>query len=163
MKSFLEEDKGLLSCMFDTMAADGLATQGARASSSMVLALFSQNILVSAPEGLTHCGLVVSIISGIYGDNFLSILCHGFRISQADISFLFEFDKTNFAIHIWSIFIPTFSLLNGDHGLTLVVLCSYVTIQMGQTTKVPRILTVLPWHCIISLTSSYSQLIWIAA
>ena len=34
------------------MAADILAIQGTRASAAMVLIYFSQNILVSAPEGL---------------------------------------------------------------------------------------------------------------
>ena len=36
------------------IAADGLVTQGARASAAMVLMWLSQNILVSAPQGLTH-------------------------------------------------------------------------------------------------------------
>ena len=34
-------------------ATDGLVIQGARASVAMLLTLFSQNILVSAPEGLS--------------------------------------------------------------------------------------------------------------
>ena len=36
------------------MAADDLATQGARASVAMVLPKLSWNILLSAPQGLTH-------------------------------------------------------------------------------------------------------------
>ena len=40
------------SCIVNTMAADGLVMQGARASGAMVLTKFSWNILVSAPEEL---------------------------------------------------------------------------------------------------------------
>ena len=36
------------------MAADVLVRQGAKASAAMVLTLLSQNILVSAPEGLIN-------------------------------------------------------------------------------------------------------------
>ena len=36
------------------MDADGLVVQEARASTAMPLGLFSQNILASALEGLTH-------------------------------------------------------------------------------------------------------------
>ena len=38
--------------MANNMAADDLVTQGARASTAMVLIYLSQNIPVSAPEGL---------------------------------------------------------------------------------------------------------------
>ena len=46
-----------LSCKVNTMAADGLATQGARASLAMVLTTFRRNIPVPAPQGLTLCSL----------------------------------------------------------------------------------------------------------
>ena len=39
------------------VAADNLATQGARALATVLLIRISQNILVSAPEGLTHWDL----------------------------------------------------------------------------------------------------------
>ena len=47
----------ILSCrrqglVVNTMAADGLATEGARASAAMVLTCFTRTILASAPEGL---------------------------------------------------------------------------------------------------------------
>ena len=38
--------------LVSTMAADDLATQGARSSGAVVLTHFSQDILISAPEGL---------------------------------------------------------------------------------------------------------------
>ena len=41
-----------LSCMFNTMVADDLATQVARASVVMLLTYLSQNLPVLAPEGL---------------------------------------------------------------------------------------------------------------
>ena len=47
--------------MINTMAADGLVTQGARASATMILTYFCWNIVAQAPEGLrelTHCGLL---------------------------------------------------------------------------------------------------------
>ena len=40
-------------CKVNTMAADGLAMQGARSSSAMVLTWISQDIPISASEGLT--------------------------------------------------------------------------------------------------------------
>ena len=42
--------------IFNTIAADARATQGARTSSVMVLKKLPQNILISAPEGRTHWG-----------------------------------------------------------------------------------------------------------
>ena len=50
-----------LSCIIKTDADDGLVTQGTKASTSMVLTLFSQNTLVSAPEGLGWCWLYSSL------------------------------------------------------------------------------------------------------
>ena len=42
---------GRLYCIVNSMVADGLATQGARVSATMLLALIFQDILVSASEG----------------------------------------------------------------------------------------------------------------
>ena len=55
---FLVEDNDRLSCMVNAMAADDLATQGARESEAMVSLQLFWNITVSAPEGLTHWNLV---------------------------------------------------------------------------------------------------------
>ena len=48
-----------LLCIFSIMAADDMGIQGARASVAMILTCLSLNILVSVPEVLAHCGLVM--------------------------------------------------------------------------------------------------------
>ena len=66
-----------LSYVINSMAADVLTTQGARSSAAMVLAGFSWNIPVSAPEELI---VIFHFIFNTYGSVFLFIAnrcpCH---------------------------------------------------------------------------------------
>ena len=60
----------------NTSLADDLATPRARTSAAIILTYFSQDILISAAEGLTHWGRVTHICVGkltiIVSDNGLS-------------------------------------------------------------------------------------------
>ena len=54
------------------MAADDLATQGARSSATMVLTWFPQNILVAAPEGFKY----IYISMGLCNKDVTPLLTH---------------------------------------------------------------------------------------
>ena len=85
-----------LSYRINTMAANVLATQGARASTVMVLTLFFQNIPVSAPPGLTlitsplyleiliHC--VLNFIIKKHRYTFVTLNVKNFNIIQLCVS-----------------------------------------------------------------------------